>query len=130
MLIALFIYLAEMASKLSKIFCILSFVSGLPLLVLIIYKFIKFFDSTAEGNTFKEVASEKSLFRYSLITFIVFSFITIITPQEKTMYMMAGAYLGTELITNKIVSDKLDKVNKIIDFKLNEIIKEYEKGNK
>lgn len=51
----------------------------------------------------------------------IFSFLIIFII---SLYMMAGAYAGTELVQNKIVSDKLEKINKIIDNKLDEILKQ------
>lgn len=46
-------------------------------------------------------------------------FLSVLLPSQKTMYLMAGAIVGQEVINNKQVSENLDKVNKIISDKLN-----------
>lgn len=129
MLIALFIYLADVVSKINLFtYFVLTF-TGTLLILIIIYKIIKFINDIQGDNHIKDIPIKNNINKL-LIVFVITIIIHIIIPKEKTMYMMAGAYLGTEFITNKVVSDKLEKVNKIIDFKLNEIIKEYEKSVK
>lgn len=49
-------------------------------------------------------------------------FISSLMPESKTMYLMAGAYMGVEVASSQIVTDKMKKVNEIIDLKLNEIL--------
>ena len=38
------------------------------------------------------------------------------------MYLMIGAYLGTQIVEKPEVSEKLSKVYKIIDLKLDEVL--------
>lgn len=60
------------------------------------------------------------------IASIIFGAIIILVPRSSTMYLMAGAYVGTEAIENPNIVNKLSKVNKIIDYKLDEMLKELE----
>ncbi|HHI9584839.1 TPA: hypothetical protein ACQCWR_001754 [Campylobacter jejuni] len=60
------------------------------------------------------------------IASIIFGAIVILVPKSSTMYLMAGAYVGTEAIENPNIVNKLSKVNKIIDYKLDEMLKELE----
>ncbi len=61
-----------------------------------------------------------------VIAGIIFGAVVILVPRSSTMYLMAGAYVGTEAIENPNIVNKLSKVNKIIDYKLDEMLKELE----
>lgn len=128
----LFIYFAGFVS--SFIFIIKIFLGltiGVLLLSLYILVFELYASKTNEGETkYNDFNKILKWMKGLLISIITMSILLIITPSERTMYIMAGAYLGQEIVTNEIVSDKLNKVNEIIDLKLNEILSELNSENK
>lgn len=79
--------------------------------------------SNADRNPFLHKVTSKSI-KICIISSIIFGIIVILVPKSSTMYLMAGAYVGTEASKNPAVVNKLSKVNKIIDYKLDEILNE------
>lgn len=131
MSLVLFIYLAEMISKLMFFIKILMFFSFLFTALFVLIMFIISADEDVVKNRKERIVDK--LFKYSKHSSIVLISSIIVylsVPSEKTMYLMAGAYIGQEVATSEIVSEKLNKINKIIDLKLDEIINEYSENLK
>ena len=61
-----------------------------------------------------------------VIATIVLAFISALLPNERTMYMMAGAHIGKEAIESETAS----KIHKIIDKKLDEYMLQLEGDKK
>ena len=79
-------------------------------------------------NTAKKVA--KKVIKFSSIFFIVLSLIVVFVPKSETMYLMIGAYLGTQIVEKPEVSEKLSKVYNIINLKLDEVLDDLEQKSK
>lgn len=128
----LFIYFAGFVSIFIFIIKIFLGITIGVLLVSLIFLFYELFESKYNNEETKYDIFNKILkwIKSLLISIITMSILLVITPSERTMYIMAGAYLGQEIVTNEIISDKLNKVNEIIDLKLNEILSELNSKNK
>lgn len=59
-----------------------------------------------------------------LITSLLTSLVLFMLPTKQTLLLMGGIYYGKKAINTVATSDKLEKVNKIIDLQLDKYIKE------
>lgn len=64
-----------------------------------------------------------------LITSLVTSLILLALPTKQTLLLMGGTYLGKRAANKVINSDKLEKINTIIDLQLDRYIKDLKAGN-
>lgn len=64
----------------------------------------------------------------TLITSLVTSLVLFALPTKETLLLMGGTYLGKRAVNEVVNSDKLEKINTIIDLQLDKYIKEL-KGN-
>lgn len=117
MLIAFLIYLInvfESMQKLAFIFLII----GVCLIC------VAFLFSVVTNSLDDEIDEKvtKKIIKYSSIFFIVLSLIVVFVPKSETMYLMIGAYLGTQIVEKPEVSEKLSKVYNIINLKLDEVL--------
>lgn len=131
MLPVLFIYLAEISKKLHIYMFLMLIILMLLIIVVVIFKFVAAVDSINQSDNLQNVKEldkvilTGSILKKLMIISIIVSCVKILLPNEKTLYIMAGAYIGTEIVTSKIALEKIEKINTIIDLKLDEIIKEY-----
>lgn len=63
-----------------------------------------------------------------LITSLVTSIVLLALPTKQTLLLMAGTYLGKRAVKEVVNSDKLEKINTIIDLQLDKYIKELKVG--
>lgn len=130
----LFIYLLQMAENLDWIGFILVFttISSLGFLIVMAVQSECKFENT-EHHTYEmsneciKTASKlaKKIFAINLICV----FITMILPTKQTLLLVGGTYLGKKAVNKVITSDKLNKVNTIIELELDKRIKELKGGN-
>lgn len=113
--LSLLIYLADVVNSASSVSEVLSVMSGLALLFLIPFSICYISDRYAE-----EVAKVlvKKLVKYMCIVFVVSVFITIITPNKDTMYLIAASEAGETVITNPEV---IEVMGVIKDYLLEQI---------
>ena len=64
----------------------------------------------------------------TLVTYLVTSLVLLALPTKQTLLLMGGTYLGKQAVNEVVNSDKLEKINTIIDLQLDKYIKEL-KGN-
>lgn len=64
----------------------------------------------------------------TLITSLVTSLILLALPTKQTLLLMGGTYLGKRAANKVINSDKLEKINTIIDLQLDRYIKDLKAG--
>lgn len=130
----LFIYLLQMAENLEWIDSILVFTTILSLAFLIVMAVQsrgKF--ENAEHHTYDmsneciKIASKlaKKIFVINLICV----FIVIILPTKQTLLLVGGTYMGKNAINTVVTSEKLKKVDTIINLELDKRIKELKGGN-
>ncbi|EAK3475217.1 hypothetical protein BHV26_08380 [Campylobacter coli] len=121
MLLSFFIYLAGVFGALKIIAVVALFI----LFVTFCFSFVFNVVAHVGRKDHLRKMTSKSI-KICVITSIIFGAIIILVPRSSTMYLMAGAYVGTEAIENPNIVNKLSKVNKIIDYKLDEMLKELE----
>lgn len=64
----------------------------------------------------------------TLYILVSVSLLSNIFPTKQTMLLVGGTYLGKKAVNQVATSDKIEKINTIIDLQLNKYIKEL-KGN-
>lgn len=117
----LFIYslhLANLTSCITVLSFILSLITGF---FYVIFKFDAFDDTDG-----KAAAHIKPY----LITFTITAILFSLFPTRKILVLMGGTYLGKKVAKQAITSQKLEKVNTIIDLQLDKYIKELQAENK
>ena len=68
--------------------------------------------------------STSKMFKKLLIISSVLSLILIVFPSQQTMLLVGGTYLGKKAVNQVVKSDKMEKINTIIDLQLDNYIKE------
>ncbi|HEG8091170.1 TPA: hypothetical protein SFZ51_000746 [Campylobacter jejuni] len=119
MLLAFLIYLAEVSGSIKHVsgwFIILLIFS---ICVFAIYSMVSHVDENRKGMEFG-----KRILKCLSIALILSMIVNIAIPKSSTVYLMAGAYMGTEVAKSPDISEKLSKINKIIDYKLNDLLDE------
>lgn len=128
MLITFLVYLAsvfDVIQKLAFIFLIIGV--GVFVVFLVIYLF-EYFSTNYKDEIVNSI--NKKYIKYVSILFIVLSLIVVFVPKSETMYLMIASYLGSKVIENPEVNENLSKVYKIITYKLDEALDEYEQNLK
>lgn len=64
----------------------------------------------------------------TFVTSLITSLVLFTLPTKQTLLLMGGTYLGKRAVNEVVNSDKLEKINTIIDLQLDKYIKEL-KGN-
>ena len=117
MLIAFLIYLINAFENMQKLACIFLIIGVCLIGVAFLFSVISnSLDNEIDGKVAKKII------KYSSIFFIVLSLIVVFVPKSETMYLMIGAYLGTQIVEKPEVSEKLSKVYNIINLKLDEVL--------
>lgn len=80
-------------------------------------------DNTAILNLFKFVKN-LTIICASLLVFISF------IPTKQTLLLMGGTYLGKKAVNEVVQSDKMEKINTIIDLQLDKYIKDLQGATK
>ena len=128
MLITFLIYLInvfDVIQKLAFIFLIIGV--SVFVIFLVIYLF-EYFSTNYKDEIVNSI--NKKYIKYVSIFFIVLSLIVVFVPKSETMYLMIASYLGSKVIENPEVNENLSKVYKIITYKLDEVLDEYEQNLK
>ena len=117
MLIAFLIYLINVFESMQKLAFIFLVIGVCLIGVTFLFSVVS---NSLDDEIDEKVA--KKVIKFSSIFFIVLSLIVVFVPKSETMYLMIGAYLGTQIVEKPEVSEKLSKVYKIIDLKLDEVL--------
>lgn len=62
-----------------------------------------------------------------IITFFVLIILNVLIPSQKTLYTLAGVYVGVQLMENPQTNELLNKSYKVINKKLDSLIEDSEK---
>lgn len=85
-----------------------------------------------EGSNYgvsKDLAVNLSkIFKKTGIFVLIGCIICIFTPTKQTLLLLGGVYYGKKAVQNVVTSEKLEKVNTIIDLQLDKCIKDLQKG--
>ena len=117
MLIAFLIYLINVFESIQNLACIFLIIGVCLIGVTFLFSVVS---NSLDDEIDKKVA--KKVIKFSSIFFIVLSLIVVFVPKSETMYLMIGAYLGTQIVEKPEVSEKLSKVYNIINLKLDEVL--------
>ena len=123
----LFIYLLQIANVLETILAFTIFGSIALIIASIMFYCMNYDEITGDG--WGEVS--KNTFKALKNTAIVFVIITIfggLLPTKQTLLLMGGTHLGKKAVKEIATSQKLEKVNTIIDLQLDKYIKELKTG--
>lgn len=121
--LALYLYCAEIVSKLDAFFTICSFISA------VIIAFNTFFKVTVltegdEDDKKKYYPLLKKIYKYSIPTFVIGVLISIAVPSKIVMYSWIGLGAVKDVQTAVIDNPTFDKVNRLVNKKLDELLKE------
>ena len=117
MLIAFLIYLINVFESIQNLACIFLIIGVCLIGVTFLFSVVS---NSLDDEIDKKVA--KKVIKFASIIFIVLSLIVVFVPKSETMYLMIGAYLGTQIVEKPEVSEKLSKVYNIINLKLDEVL--------
>lgn len=121
----LFIYGLQMASRIDAMST-----TGLVLSIAMIIITVVYFAEESWRITDGE-SSEYKIFnalKKTTATIILITTFLAILPTKQTMLLVGGTYLGKKAVNQVVTSDKMEKINTIIDLQLDRYIKEL-KGN-
>ena len=90
----------------------------------------KFPHSCAGYGKLAKLEFEKNMILSKKIAavFLVSSLFLFLIPTKQTLLLMTGTYLGKRAVSAVATSDKLEKINTIIDLQLDKYIKELQRG--
>ena len=116
----LFIYGLQLADILKLISEIL-----ISLLIIVIVGMVPAFIYKDEDANAKKWFD---ILRKIFIVLLIIVILSVLAPTKQTLLLMGGAYYGKKAVNAVVTSDKLQKVNTIIDLQLDRYIKELQKG--
>ena len=128
MLITFLIYLANVFESIQKLACIFLFLGVSVFVVFFVSYLYEYFSTNYKDGIVNSI--NKKYIKYVSIFFIVLSLIVAFVPKSETMYLIIASYLGSKVIENPEVNENLSKVYKIITYKLDEVLDEYEQSLK
>lgn len=128
MLITFLIYLANVFDVIQILAFIFLIIGVSVFVVLLVVYLYEYFSTNYKDEIVNSI--NKKYVKYVSIFFIVLSLIVVFVPKSETMYLMIASYLGSKVIENPEVNENLSKVYKIITYKLDEALDEYEQNLK
>ena len=125
----LFIYLLQMADSLNVLQCFIYI-----LLLISIFAWIfgyMMLDTVSYYNDEKSTRKKRLIrsIKKFYITCISILIIASLIPTKQTLLLVGGTYMGKKTINTVITSEKLKKVDTIINLELDKRIKELKGGN-
>lgn len=128
MLITFLVYLASVFDVIQKLAFIFLIIGVSVFVVFLAIYLFEYFSTNYKDEIVNSI--NKKYIKYVSIFFIVLSLIVVFVPRSETMYLMIASYLGSKVIENPEVNENLSKVYKIITYKLDEVLDEYEQNLK
>lgn len=121
--LALYLYCAEIVSKLNVFFNICSFISAIVIAFNSLFKGIIFTEGD-ENDKKKYYPLATKIYKYSIPTFVIGILISIAAPSKTVMYSWIGLGAVKDVQTAVIDNPTFDKVNRLVNKKLDELLKE------
>jgi hypothetical protein len=106
------IYLGDIVSD-------INFVCAIVLITIVAAFVISFFAGLFNAT----LEPIKMVYKFSIVPLILFSFVGIVIPQSKTVYMMAAAKVGQDVATSPEAKEIGGKLMKLLNEKLDEQLK-------
>lgn len=120
----LFIYLLQMADSLNDLQCFIYILLAISIFAWIFAYMIldteSYYDKEKSTKTKRLIRSIKKFY----ITCISILIITSLIPTKQTLLLVGGTYMGKKAINTVVTSEKLKKVDTIINLELDKRIKE------
>ena len=121
------VYLLNVVGNLSTIFVISSILLAAAVFATAIFFWM---DNGLPSSEDKETVRMVGLWKKLAITAAILSLLAVFTPDEKTMYMMAGAYGTQKVIESPQGKQMADKIMTIVNAKVDEYVDEAVNGKK
>jgi hypothetical protein len=118
----LFIYLLQATEVIKAVMAVLLSVVVIAAVIAVILNIVLLdCGRTDEIKHIKEVikSAKKVIIRCLIAAFILF-----LIPTKQTLLLMGGTYIGKQAVNAVVTSDKMQKVNEIIDLQLDKDIKD------
>lgn len=128
----LFIYLLQLVDNLEWVTATLTVLAIFFVPAYIAWGFsTEFKFENYEGSNYgvsKDLAVNLSkIFKKTGIFILIGVIMAIFTPTKQTLLLLGGVYYGKKAVQNVVTSEKLEKVNTIIDLQLNKCIKDLQR---
>lgn len=114
------IYFASIVEGISQLFIFITIVGGFICGTLTFY----LCHCLAENEPEATIHKITSLLKKSTITTVIIAIIANLIPNERQVYLMTAAYVGTTTIQNISESPEFQKARTILQHKMDEYIKE------
>lgn len=98
----------------------------LSLVAIIVATFIKYLDPDSE---LRELSSDFQKFNFKVfLVSLIFLIILGLIPCKQTIVLCAGVHFGKKTVETVVNSDKMEKINTIIDLQLDKYIKDFQQS--
>lgn len=116
----LFIYLLQMTEIIKAVNVILLSVVIIAAVIVFVLKAHLLECGKRDASIEKVIKPMKNL----IIRCLIVVLIGVSIPTKQTLLLMGGTYMGKQAVNSVVTSDKMQKVNEIIDLQLDKYIKE------
>lgn len=128
--LALLIWFASVSTGIAKIFGILSFIILVFVIVVVFFSAMWYL---IEEEVLKIVQYKKSIIGVFIVG-LIFAIISVVIPDERTVYLMTAGYAGQKIVESDKFQKSTDDVYQIINMKLEQIKRDMQEdlddGNK
>lgn len=121
--LALYLYCAEIVSNLHIFFSVCVAISTIAIVVNSVFKVVIFSDGY-EADKKKYYPLFTKIYKYSIPTFVIGILISIAAPSKTVMYSWIGLGAVKDVQAAVIDNPTFDKVNRLVNKKLDELLKE------
>ena len=127
--LALALYFAELISGLKTLFCAGIAVTVMAIVLNSICKIMVFVDGY-ENDQKKYYPLIAKVYKYSVPTFVFCLLATIAVPSKTVMYSYIGIKAATDVKAAVITSPTFDKIDRLVNKKLDELLDEGKKNER
>ena len=115
--LALLIWFASVSSGIAKLFGMLAFIM---ILLVVVIVFVSAMYYLIEEEVLKIVEYKKSIIGVFIVG-LIFAIISVLIPDERTVYLMAGGYAGQKIVESDKFQKSTNDVYEIVNMKLEQI---------
>lgn len=126
----LFIYGLQLTNIIEEILFFTIFGAITLIVVSVIFFSINYDDITSDNDWCKNIKNTFEALKNTAITLVITSIFMGLLPTKQTLLLMGGTYLGKKAVNEVVQSDKMEKINTIIDLQLDKYIKDLQGATK
>lgn len=115
--LALLIWFASVSTGIAKLFGTLAFIM-IMLTVVVLFFSVMYY--VIEEEVLKIVEYKKSIIGFFIVG-LIFAIISVVIPDERTVYLMAGGYAGQKIVESDKFQKSTNDVYEIVNMKLEQI---------